>query len=135
MIKKFLPETIKCIKEELNQTVENQAKKGIQMHYLAKNFAEQMQGRVEEVCKKEYGNTFFYGKVLMGKDENVEVVTVEEFVPGEFVKYINNNGVVSESISTKSFKAQSLVHFAFEKSEGKIMLLDLQGSGYLTYLI
>ena len=135
MIKKFLPETIKCIKEELNQTVENQAKKGIQMHYLAKSFAEQMQGRVEDVCKKEYGNTFFYGKVLMGKDENVEVVTVEEFVPGEFVKYINNNGVVSESISTKSFKARSLVHFAFEKSEGKIMLLDLQGSGYLTYLI
>ena len=133
VIKKFLPDTIKCIKEELKQTLENQAKKGIQVHYLAKNFAEQMHKRVEEVCKNEYGNTFFYSKVFQGKpkDENEDVVSVEEFVEGAFVKYVNNDGVVCENISsTLSLKAQSLVHFSFEKSGGKIMVLDLQGSGY-----
>lgn len=133
VIKKFLPDTVKCIEEELNQTVENQAKKGIQVHYLARNFAKQMHNRVQDVCKADYGNTFFYSEVFLGKDENEDVVTIEEFVEGEFVKYINNNGVVCENTgipSTLSLKAQSLVHFSFEKSGGKIMLLDLQGSGY-----
>jgi hypothetical protein len=57
-----------------------------------------------------------------------EVVTVEEFVEGEFVKYIINTAVVCrKSTTASSLKAQSLVHFSYEKSGGKIMLVDLQG--------
>ncbi|CAB4007254.1 Transient receptor potential cation channel subfamily M member 6, partial [Paramuricea clavata] len=91
--------TVKCIQDDLHTTVENQAKKSIQVHYPAKNFAEQMHSRVQEICRADYGETFFYSDVYLGKDENNKVVTVEEFVEGEF-------------------------------SGGKIMLVDLQGSGY-----
>lgn len=101
------------------------------MHYLAKNFAEQTHSRVQEVCRADYGETFFYSDVYLGKDENNEVVTVEEFVEGEFVKDINNTAVVcGKSTTASSLKAQSLVHFSYERSGGKIMLFDLQGSGY-----
>lgn len=88
-----------------------------------------MHKRVKEVCKEEYCNTFFC--LRKPKDKNEDVVSVEEFEEGAFVKYVNNDGVVCENISsTLSLKAQSLVHFSFEKSGGKIMVLDLQGSGY-----
>ena len=36
VVKKFLPATVQSINEDLHTTVENQAKKSIQMHYLAK---------------------------------------------------------------------------------------------------
>ena len=101
------------------------------MHYLAKNMAEKMHQRVQDVCKDDYGETFFYSDVYFGKDENDDIVTVEEYVEGDFVKYINNNACIcSNSSSVASMKAQSLVHFSYEKSEGKLMLLDLQGSGF-----
>lgn len=90
-----------------------------------------MHNRVKEVCKADYGETFFYSDVFLGKDDDEEVVTVEEFVEGNFVKYINNNAVVCRKDNTAtSLKAQSLVHFSYEKSGGKILLLDLQESGY-----
>jgi hypothetical protein len=57
--------TVKCIQDDLHTTVENQAKKSIQMHYLAK----QMHSRVQEVCRADYGETF-YSDVYLGKDEN-----------------------------------------------------------------
>ena len=56
------------------------------MHYLAKNMAEKMHQRVQGVCKDDFGETFFYSDVYFGKDENDDIVTVEEYVEGDFVK-------------------------------------------------
>ena len=117
-----LPATVQSINEDLHTTVENQAKKSIQMHYLAKNMAEKMHQRVQDVCKHDFGGTFFYSDVYFGKDENDDIVTVEEYVEGDFVKYINGNACICRSSSSVvSMKAQSLVHFSYETSEGKLI--------------
>lgn len=59
-----------------------------------------------------------------------DIVTVEEFVEGMFVKYINNDGVlwknknIDESLMKK---AECFVHFTYEKSNKELMVLDIQG--------
>ena len=64
-------------------------------------------------------------------------VTVKEFIEGEFVKYINNNGAISSPVleEEKSIyaKAETLVHYSYKLSEGKFMLLDIQGSSFNLY--
>ena len=60
-----------------------------------------MHKRVKEVCKEEYCNTFFC--LRKPKDKNEDVVSVEEFEEGAFVKYVNNDGVGCEHISCSLF--------------------------------
>ena len=57
-------------------------------------------------------------------------VTIEEFVQGEFHKYVNNNGFHIPSMEGGEVyeKAQGLVHHSYQISEKKLMLLDVQGS-------
>jgi hypothetical protein len=63
-------------------------------------------------------------------------VTVEEFVPGAFTKYVNNDGLciqtseASESIEEIFQKAQALVRYTYVVSRQKLMLSDIQGSAY-----
>ena len=64
-------------------------------------------------------------------------VTIEEFVQGEFHKYVNNNGfhIPSTSVEFDEVyeKAQCLVHHSYQISEKKLMLLDVQGSFFKLY--
>lgn len=53
----------------------------------------------------------------------------EEYIDGNFVKYIKNTGMVCDK-STWSEKAQCLAHFSYEKSNHKLMVLDMQGTGH-----
>ena len=59
-------------------------------------------------------------------------VSIEEYIDGDFIKYINNNGDVCEK-GTVCDKAEAFVHFTHEKSEGKLFVLDIQGAGYTLY--
>ena len=59
-----------------------------------------------------------------------EYVTVEEFVPGTFVKYLNNDGRICGEVTDMHKKASSLVHFSFIKSNKKLMVVDIQGCGH-----
>ena len=74
----------------------------------------------------EFGPTFEYKKVFMGKTNSGEFVSIEEYIDGDFIKYINNNGDVCD-------KAEAFVLFTHEKSEGKLIVLDIQGAGYTLY--
>ena len=64
-------------------------------------------------------------------------VTIDEFVQGEFHKYVNNNGFHIPSPSPEFDevyeKAQCLVHYNHQISEKKLMLLDIQGSFFKLY--
>jgi len=64
-------------------------------------------------------------------------VTMEEFVPGEFQRYMNNNGTcyatLTEDHQEVYAKAECLVHFSYTFSEKKIMLVDLQSSMFKLY--
>ena len=55
---------------------------------------------------------------------------------GEFVKYINNDGTIGiprpwEKVVYE--KAEALTHFSYQESDEKLLLVDLQGSGYVLY--
>ena len=58
-----------------------------------------------------------------------QYVTIEEFIKGDFRKFVNNDGSISSEKTTFCQKAECLVHFSFEKSNRKLMLLDIQGAG------
>ena len=55
-------------------------------------------------------------------------VTIEEFVQGEFHKYVNNNGfhIPSTSVEFDEVyeKAQCLVHHSYQISEKKLLVDD-----------
>ena len=132
VVKYYLPDTIDMI-SQVNDTVEGHARKSIQMHTLAKNFADQIIVELKKAGKeKEFGQPFRFVEAFLGIINSTnESVTVEEFTEGQFVKYINNNGsIVNVPQSELQEKAECLVHFSYNKSLEKLMVVDIQGSGY-----
>ena len=132
VVKKFLPEAILGI-EAMGQTIEGQTRKAVQMHSLAQNFALQLKEKIRKEKLKEFGATFEYKNVYMGKVDGGECVSMEEYIDGDFIKYLNNNGDLCEESDVMVEKAECYAHFTYEKSEGKLIVLDLQGSKYTLY--
>ena len=69
-----------------------------------------------------------------------EHATLEEFVPGSFAKYVNNNGncAPAPEDATQDFKdlvlkAETLVHYSYVVTDHKLMLLGIQGSAFTLY--
>ena len=58
---------------------------------------------------------------------------MEQFVEGEFVKFLNNTGAVCGEASEIRQKSESLTHFLYEKSDKQLMIVDVQGWGYNLY--
>ena len=131
VIKRYLPTTVKGI-EELGQTAEEHTRKTVQMHALARNFSLQLEQKVNELNTDiSFGEVPKYGRIYYGETDKGEFVTIEGFIEGTFVKYTNNNGALCVSASDIiGQKAQCLSHFSYEKSTRKVMIVDVQGSGY-----
>ena len=130
VIKRYLPQAVDCIGES-GMTVEEHTRKVVQMHLLARNFALQLEEKVRKDKISSYGEMFHYQMIYFGKTDREEYVTIEEFVPGQFTKYLNNTGIKCvEDSYTLGKKAESLTHFSYEKSQNKLMLVDIQGNGY-----
>lgn len=102
------------------------------MHLLARNFASQLEAKVKANEESEiFGAAFRYRKIFHGETEDKEYVTVEEFIPGQFKKYINNTGQTCvDPTHIMAQKAECLAHFTYERSKKKLMLVDIQGTGY-----
>ncbi|CAB4005434.1 transient receptor potential cation channel subfamily M member 6-like [Paramuricea clavata] len=84
VVKKYLPTTLACL-QETGQSAEDHSKKIVQTHMLAGNFAEQLQSSIATKCLSEFGATFSYNKVYMGRIESSsEYVTIAEFIEGKF---------------------------------------------------
>lgn len=132
VVKKYTDHTKKIL-QEMNQTEDAHAQKSVQMHYLARNLASQLKEKVKKENLLEFGEVFEFNKVFMGKMGTGEVVTLEEFISGEFVKYLNNTGDRCEKDNIIADKAEAFSHYTYEKSERKLVVLDIQGSGYTLY--
>ena len=124
VIKKYLAKAREDI-DNMGLTLKEHSKKTVQMHYLAKNFALQLEASITN--RQEFGQPLNYRKLFFGEINEDECVTIEEFIDGKFTKYINNNGE-SCSSGENELKAQCLTHFTYVKSEELLMLLDVQGS-------
>ncbi len=128
MVKKYKDFALETI-AQTNQSVEQHTRKVIQMHCLAQNFACQLAAKViEEVVQKEFGNTIVYGDIYLGK-KGEECFTIEEFVPGNFRKFVNNDGSMCDINYEDEIdlKAGCLAHFSYEKTNKELILLDIQG--------
>ena len=82
-----------------------------------------------------FKSNFSYDEAFFSELEN-EPITVENFVEGDFTKYVTNDGnsCVPDVGKDAIFEqAEALVHFSFEDSSKKLLLLDIQGSGYKLY--
>jgi hypothetical protein len=104
------------------------------MHSVARQLTKKFSSKLP----KSFGKSFSYNKVFFAMYDG-QPVTVEEFVPGTFTKYINNDGQRTQEKEDRSDdqevydKAESLVHYTYTASKEKLMLLDIQGSEYTLY--
>lgn len=130
VLKWYLPKAVENI-IATGISTHDHAKKAVQMHVLARNFASQLTKSIKPEAVSKFGETFRYRNVYYGETKDGECVTVEEFIDGEFIKYLNNTGIVCvKKADPFSQKAECLAHFSHEKSQGKLLLVDIQGSGY-----
>lgn len=104
----------------------------MQMHLLARNFASQLEADVKAKEESDFfGTAFRYRKIFHEETEDKSYVTVEEFILGVFTKYINNTGKTCvDPTSSVAKKAECLTHYTYERSDRKLMLVDIQGSGF-----
>ena len=132
VLKRYQEASLNTIKDVLGMSVEHHTRKQVQMHAVARNITQHFASKTPPQFKE----TFTYGEVFYSS-LNGEPVTIEEFVPGDFFKYVNNDGICLESPSEEYEdvfrKAQCLVHFSYNYSGEKMMLLDIQGSMFSWY--
>ena len=132
VVKQYQEKASTAIKDDLGMSLEDHTRKQVQMNAVARHLTKKFAKNVPP----EFGRTFEYIKVFFAVFKE-QPVTVEEYVEGEFQKYVNNNGMCitspAEGFDEIYAKAQCLVHFSYHRSERKLMLLDIQGSSFKLY--
>jgi hypothetical protein len=129
VLKWYRPDQVKAI-EEMFGSLDVHTRKSVQMHSLAKYYASIMEK--ESSIHKEFGETFKYSKVYLARSQG-QLVTLEPYMEGEFIKYINNDGEIVVTGNEVASKAEAFAHFTYVKSEKALMVLDIQGTGYSLY--
>ena len=57
-----------------------------------------------------------------------EIVTIEEFVEGDFCKYVNNDGKINRHVDEDLLQIiECLAHYSYVKSKCNLLLVDIQG--------
>ena len=131
VVKRFKESAIDTI-NTLNQTPEQQSKKVVQMHSLAQHLAKKLAAEVAE--SSTFGPVFTYNDIYLGKitsESSEEFVTIEQFIGGEFIKYLNNSAECDVDADEMTQKAETLAHFSFHKTDKRLLLTDIQGCKYM----
>ncbi|XP_078350666.1 myosin heavy chain kinase B-like [Oculina patagonica] len=135
VIKTYNQKTKNTISDTVKSTVENHCRKQVQMHAVARHLAK----KFERKAPSTFGECFKYNRCYYTMFDG-EHATIEEFVPGYFVKYINNNGKcvpvqedANQNLKDLFSKAETLVHYSYVITDHKLMLLDIQGSDFTLY--
>ena len=128
VLKKYTTESLKNL-HRLEETPNAHARKSVQLNALASNFAAQMKNELPNkyLCM-EYNSL-----MLVTVMETKEVVTVERFIEGQFIKYVNNDGNVIPTNGHMQDMAEAFSHFTFVKSNSQLMVLDTQGSNEIMF--
>ena len=96
VVKQYQEEAAKTINDDLGISLEDHRSKQVQMSAVARHLTK----RFAKNVPPEFGGTFEYVKVFYAVFKK-RPVTIEEFVQGEFHKYVNNNGLHIPSPSVK----------------------------------
>eukprot|EP00112_Aurelia_sp_Birch-Aquarium-sp1_P008581 Seg1949.5 transcript_id=Seg1949.5/GoldUCD/mRNA.D3Y31 product="Transient receptor potential cation channel subfamily M member 6" protein_id=Seg1949.5/GoldUCD/D3Y31 len=130
VIKVTKEEHLAPVTENFNITITQHTRKQVQMHAVARSITRSFNKKIPSV----FGSFFRYKKVYFSTIEG-KPVTVEEFIPGNFQKYINNTGQIREAQSAEDRilieKAECLVHYSYLHTKKQMMVLDLQGVEYI----
>ena len=104
------------------------------MHEVVRHLTKGFSLKVPE----EFGECFSYNHVFYTGYRNTSA-TVEEFIPGVFMKYVNTDGKcicppadLSTECTLVFAKAEALVHYSYCESN-EMIITDLQGSMYHLY--
>ena len=101
VVKEYNVKSKKTIEDTLKTTVEIHTRKQVQMYTVARQLTKQFCIIVPE----EFGQSFAYNKVFYSRF-NGKPVTVEEFVPGQFTKYVNDGKcIIRKADAHIEFKA------------------------------
>lgn len=135
VVKTYNNKATETITTTLQSSLEDHCRKQVQMHEVARHLTKKFQSK----APPEFGTCFSYNHSYFTRVDD-KPATVEEFVPGSFVKIINNNGKraqlpgdANEELKDLFYKAECLVHYSYHSSNQKLMLLDIQGSNYNLY--
>ena len=127
VIKKLSQSTITDL-NVFEESSEPLTRKSVQMNILAQYMAKSFQEAAEKAnISFHFGETFHYSSVYYGKIGSIESVAIEEFIPGTFVKYINNDGSQGVILLQNEChdKADAFVHYTYEKSQGNLVVHDI----------
>lgn len=91
VIKRYNEKAKTSITDVLKFNIEVHTRKQVQMHTVARELTKKFSANVPSA----FGETFHYNKVYFSYFKG-EPVTVEEFVPGNFSKYVNNDGKLNK---------------------------------------
>ena len=99
------------------------------MHASKCNFIQQHEYWCAKTARPEFGEKFQYEKNYFRFLDDVPVI-VEEFIDGQFAKYINNidkcKTLPQGDMKCIYQEAKSLLHHSYDLSKRKFMLLDIQ---------
>ena len=87
-MKKYNGKATDNILNALKSTVQNHCRKQVQMHSVARHIA----SKFKRSPPSTFGQCFTYNRCYYTSFDG-QPATIEEYVPGDFTKYINNNGV------------------------------------------
>ena len=129
VVKEAKEEMMRNVTLSLNVTADAHTRKQVQMNAVARSVSMAF----AQKAPYNFGKRFHYQKVYFSMIGEIPV-TVVEFIPGTFAKYINNNGNIIENESEEHIilinKAECFVHFSYDFTNEQIMILDLQGVAY-----
>ncbi|KAL4477127.1 hypothetical protein ABPG72_008861 [Tetrahymena utriculariae] len=76
---------------------------------------------------KNFVHSFIYD--IDHQDIPYKYFSVENYISGEYVKFNNNTGWTNFQFDESGLLSQTLSHFSYQKTEGYLMIVDLQGVG------
>jgi hypothetical protein len=116
-------------------TIESLAKE-LEAITISSNIAQDFNERiVNTVSDTKLLLNFIHNYIYQILDDRHEYkyYSVENYIKGDYVKYNNNAGWMSDKNTEQSMIAQAFSHFSWQLTKGYLMIVDLQGvGGYLT---
>ena len=103
-------------------------------HHIANQFDE----RIVNIIPKNQTNILLkyihcYIYEITSPSSSHKYYYVEDYLPGNYIKYNNNAGWVTDNIAEQTLVAQAFSHFSYQYTQGYLMIIDLQGvGGFLT---
>ena len=127
VIKIYRDEIAAVIENNMGLTIDQHTRKQVQLHETARFLCAQFAAS----APASFGATFSLDRIFHST-YNQKPVTLEPYSEGKFIKFVNNNGKINrqlpDNLIVQQQKAEALVHFSYEYTHKKLMLLDVQGS-------